>query len=73
MQHDKKSDMTIRRTGGYEVSPNNELHINHMYRGEDNNITISRVYSVQFMCDFDMRFYPFDMQKCNMEFILQVS
>ncbi len=24
-----------------------------------------RVYSTRFLCDFDMRFYPFDRQKCS--------
>ena len=41
-----------------------------VYSGAENRVTISRVYSIQFYCEYDMRWYPFDQQTCRIEMIL---
>ena len=64
--------MTINRNGSFLISPNDELHNNRLYKGKDNQISISRVYSADFECKFAMQYYPFDIQQCNMNFILEV-
>ena len=64
--------MTITRNGGFTLSPNNELHNNRVYKGTENPLSISRVYSADFECKFAMQYYPFDIQQCNMNFILEV-
>ena len=64
--------MMIIRNGSFRISPNNELHNNRLYKGKDNTISISRVYSADFECKFAMQYYPFDIQQCNMNFILEV-
>ena len=64
--------MTINKKGSFRISPNYELHNNRLYKGKDNQISISRVYSADFECKFAMQYYPFDVQKCNMNFILEV-
>ena len=65
--------MTIRRNGSFHLSPNEELHNNRMYTGSENQISISRVYSADFECKFSMQYYPFDIQQCYMNFILEVK
>ena len=35
-----------------------------------NDIKMSRVYEVDFICDYDMRFYPFDIQTCTANLII---
>ena len=65
--------MTITRNGGFTLTPNNELHNNRVYKGTENPISISRVYSADFECKFSMQFYPFDIQQCYMNFILEVT
>ena len=39
---------------------------------EQNGSTLSmcRVYSIQFFCDYDMAWYPFDQQTCKVEMVL---
>ena len=64
--------MTVIRNGNFHISSNNQLHNNHLYMGKDNRISISRVYSADFECKFAMQYYPFDIQQCNMNFILEV-
>ena len=41
-----------------------------VFGGSENRITISRVYSIQFYCDYQMSWYPFDQQTCHVEMLL---
>ena len=41
-----------------------------VFGGSENTITISRVYSIQFYCDYQMSWYPFDQQTCHVEMLL---
>ena len=38
-----------------------------IYKGSENTITMSRLYNIEFFCDYDMRWYPFDAQTCFMD------
>ena len=40
------------------------------YEGSKNTLSMSRVYSIQFFCDYDMAWYPFDQQTCKVEMVL---
>ena len=65
--------MTIERQGGFETSPLTEIQNNHYYAGAENDVDLIRGYTTEFMCDFDMSKYPFDMQRCHMVFAFQVA
>lgn len=62
---DQRAVATIQRLGNYTVSPRNHLHTAHIYNGEENPITIRRVYDPWFQCNFEMIIYPFDTQTCQ--------
>jgi hypothetical protein len=72
-QYDEKSVITIARTGQSEPSGLEQLHNNFVYRGKENTLILTRVYTTSFTCKFDMTYYPFDMQMCSMIFVMQVS
>ena len=40
------------------------------YKGSENEIKMSRVYEVDFICDYNMMFYPFDIQTCTANLII---
>lgn len=40
------------------------------FDGSENTISISRVYSIQFFCEYDMAWYPFDVQTCTIEMVM---
>ena len=64
--NDDKASATINRTGrgtGSDSSISEDIDI---YRGSENSITLSRLYNIDFFCDYDMRWYPFDAQTCFM-------
>jgi hypothetical protein len=65
--------MYVERHGNYTISSTQDLHINHYYKGRDSYMLLSRFYNTNFICIFDMEYYPFDTQICNMTFTLQVS
>ena len=72
LQFDNDGMMTIQRIGSFRSSPQENLHNNHLYDGSDNNLSISRAYSIDFKCTFAMHYYPFDIQICTMDFVLGV-
>ena len=41
-----------------------------MFRGSENSILLSRVYSIQFDCEYNMAWYPFDIQTCNIQLVM---
>ena len=73
LQYDEKSLMYVTRYGNHTASPIEHVHNNHLYSGDENEITISRVFATTFSCEFYLSYYPFDIQNCSMDFVLQVS
>ena len=72
-QYDKKASMLIKRTGKYHISEINHLHNNHMYDGKDNDLVLSRIFTTKFICEYQLVYYPFDTQSCDLVFVMQVS
>ena len=38
-----------------------------MFKGSENPFVMSRVYDVNWICEYDMSWYPFDTQTCYMK------
>ena len=72
-QYDKYSVITISRIGSYKRSKITEIYNNHVYAGHENELKLSRIYTTGFICHFEMALYPFDVQECNMIFIMKGS
>ena len=68
---DSKAFVTIDRQGLLEASPAQTLFNSHTYKGSENSLKISRVYSTKFICKFDMGDYPFDIQRCEAIFVMK--
>ena len=62
LQYDEKSLMYVTRYGNHTASPIEDVHNNHLYSGNENEITISRVFATTFSCEFYLTYYPFDIQ-----------
>ncbi|TRY70496.1 hypothetical protein TCAL_02367 [Tigriopus californicus] len=69
--NDEKSYITVARLGHFQESSYELLQNTHIYKGSENVLKISRVYTVKFLCEFDMNIYPFDSQQCQMQFIMK--
>ena len=70
--NDEKSSISVRKikNGTFNVDGLISEDID-IYEGSENLITMSRVYDIEFLCDFKMHWYPFDTQTCYMEFRLK--
>ena len=67
---DEKVFASVRRTGNGTMIDKKINEDIEYFPGSDNPITMSRVYSLKFFCDYNMQWYPFDQQTCSVELIM---
>ena len=65
---DGESIISVKREGNFTQNTVEDLDNTYMFRGEDNPLDMSRVYETEWICDYQMNWYPFDTQKCRMTF-----
>ena len=68
--NDAESFITIDRQGDFVRSERSSLQNAFTYQGSENPLTIARVYDIDFICEFDMEFYPFDTQNCSIILVM---
>ena len=68
--NDKNTFGSIRREGNGSIIEKEVNEDIEVYTGSENFITISRVYSIKYFCEYDMRWYPFDQQICTIDMVL---
>ena len=73
IQYDNYSVLRIRRQGKPRISRNSDLDNQHEYDGAENDLVLKRVYTIEFLCEFSMQNYPFDVQKCDMLLKIRVG
>ena len=56
----------ISRFGSARVGGPEEAIKTFYFKGVDNPITFSRIYDIRFLCSYDMAWYPFDLQRCEL-------
>ena len=59
---DNRSEILVQKRGQHTISTDIEAKNNFLYEGKENLLKISRGYVANWICDFDMNFYPFDTQ-----------
>ncbi len=69
--NDGQSFMKVLRQASFSRTPMTDVQNAYLFNGGENPLTISRVYSSKFLCDFDMCVYPFDTQKCSIIFVMK--
>ena len=67
---DKEAFVTIKQSGKYAQSEKRELQNAYIYKGSENPLIIARVYDIRFLCDFNMRVFPFDTQNCSIVMVM---
>ena len=56
----------IKFSGGYKVSKIYENENIQYFSGKENPLHMRRFYNQRFLCDYELDWYPFDIQHCNM-------
>ena len=65
LMNDEEARMSIVRQGEYTLSTIKEVHEARMFKGEENLVRYSREYKMEFECNYNLAFYPFDSQTCS--------
>ena len=68
--NDKTTFASIKQEGNGSIIAKEINEDIQTFEGSENTISISRVYSIQFFCEYDMAWYPFDIQTCTLEMVL---
>ena len=63
----------VKRLGNSTRSGNEYDEDIQIFDGMENTIRLSRAYDIEFICEYDMRWYPFDSQTCHLDFVLDAS
>ena len=67
--NDADSFASIARSGKGNIIDRSFDEDIEVFSGKENEITFSRVYSIKFFCEYQMAWYPFDIQTCSMEMV----
>ena len=68
--NDDTTFASVNRSGKGKIIEKSVNEDIETFLGIENPITNSRVYSLNFFCDYNMQWYPFDQQTCNIEIIM---
>ena len=64
---DEDSTITISKQGSYTLSMMEDVENRQFFKGDENSITLSRFYNIRFLCNYEMQWYPFDVQHCTLK------
>ena len=67
LENDDETTISVIRTGKYVLNEINELHEARVFKGDENMMRYSRNYQKDFRCEYELAYYPFDTQICNIE------
>lgn len=65
--NDRKTLIEISKEGRPKKSSTTAINNEQIFDSNDNPIVQKRVYDIEFICNFNMENYPFDIQTCNVE------
>ena len=63
-KNDEKSFVIVKRLGSSTKSGNEYDEDIQIFEGGENTLRLSRAFDIEFICEYDMRWYPFDSQTC---------
>merc|ERR1719210_805767 len=64
---DERTTIKVEKGGNFKLNKRDENENIQYYAGSENQIRMSRFYNQRFTCDYQMGWYPFDVQKCKMD------
>ena len=69
--NDEKSFAIVKRLGSSTRSGTEYDEDIQIFEGSENTIRLSRAFDIEFICEYDMRWYPFDSQTCYMVIMME--
>jgi hypothetical protein len=68
---DEDASLTITKAGGFFLSETDKVENQQTFAGDENSITLTRFYNTRFICNYNMQWYPFDIQVCDLTLSLK--
>ena len=65
---DSESTISVKRESNFTQNTISENDNTYIFKGMDNPLEMNRVYETDWICDYEMNWFPFDTQKCRMTF-----
>ena len=65
---DRESIVSVKREGTFTINSIENVDNVYIFQGLYNPLDMNRVYETQWICDYQINWYPFDTQKCRMTF-----
>ena len=65
---DDDAVLSVQRDGQFQVQDVTEAENKYLYDGRENKLLLSRFYNIDFLCNYRMNWFPFDIQECHMVF-----
>ena len=69
--NDDRSSAYVTRNGSFKLVGYHILYNTQVFLGEQNYITLSRIYRHEFICVYQMAWYLFDTQRCQIVLSLE--
>ena len=69
----EETNIMVKKQGSFELSSITELENIQVYSGSENPLILSQFYNMRFLCNYEMQWVPFNIQKCTMILANQVS
>ena len=70
---DETASMKVSKEGDFTPAGIEENENIQYFQGSDNPILLRRFYNSRFLCDYKMQWYPFDVQRCNLDLAMKPS
>jgi hypothetical protein len=65
---DSESTISVKREASFTQNTIRSVDNIYIFQGLDNPLDMNRVYEMDWICDYEMNWFPFDTQKCRMTF-----
>jgi hypothetical protein len=67
IKNDQLSSLTIMKRGLGSQKLNSYMQEDFWYNGAENSLVYSRNYKMDFECEFEQLYFPFDTQTCSIQ------
>ena len=68
---DEKTTIFVEKRGEHKLSGSDENENIQYFAGTENPLQLQRFYNQRFLCNYQLKWYPFDIQRCKL--ILKVK
>ena len=67
---DEKQHVSVVKHGDFKYNGIDTKDNIFVFKGTENYLVSKRIYDISWICEYNMIWYPFDTQKCSMEFVM---